>query len=54
MAYIPLDENNRMFRIGFGKNKGRWFVRIDLWFLELGFDEAKCRATRATDCFRLF
>lgn len=28
---INLDENNRMVRFGFGKNEGRWFVRIDLW-----------------------
>ena len=37
MAYIPLDENNRMFRIGFGKNKGHWFARIDLWFFGIRF-----------------
>ncbi len=29
---ISLDKNSRMFRIGFGKNEGRWFFRIDLWF----------------------
>jgi len=29
---LPLDENNRMLRIGFGKNNGNWFFRIDLWF----------------------
>ena len=29
---IPLDINNRMFRIGFGKHDGIWFARIDLWF----------------------
>ncbi len=29
---IPLDINNRMLRFGFGKNKGSWFIRIDLWF----------------------
>ena len=28
---ISLDENSRMLRIGFGKNEGRWFFRIDLW-----------------------
>lgn len=28
---IPLDANNRMLRIGFGKNAGDWFVRVDLW-----------------------
>ena len=30
---IHLDRNNRMLRIGFGKNNGRWFFRIDLWFI---------------------
>lgn len=30
---IPLDKDNRMLRIGFGKNKGNWFGRIDLWFV---------------------
>lgn len=29
---IILDKHNRMLRIGFGKNKGTWFFRIDLWF----------------------
>ena len=28
---IPLDRANRMLRIGFGKNDGNWFARIDLW-----------------------
>jgi len=28
---IPLDKNNRMLRIGFGKHDGSWFFRIDLW-----------------------
>lgn len=32
MTKIPLDAKNRMLRIGFGKNEGRWFFRIDLWF----------------------
>jgi hypothetical protein len=31
-AKIPLDENNRMLRFGFGKHDGNWFVRADLWF----------------------
>jgi hypothetical protein len=30
---ILLDKNNRMLRIGFGKNKGIWFFRIDLWYV---------------------
>lgn len=28
---ILLDEDNRMLRIGFGKNNKEWFFRIDLW-----------------------
>ena len=28
---ILLDKDNRMLRIGFGKNSGNWFFRIDLW-----------------------
>jgi hypothetical protein len=31
LTKIPLDQDNRMLRIGFGKNEGRWFARIDLW-----------------------
>lgn len=34
---IPLDKNNRMLRVGFGKHEGRWFFRIDLWFLGIRF-----------------
>jgi hypothetical protein len=30
---IQLDKNNRMLRIGFGKHEGKWFFRIDLWFI---------------------
>lgn len=30
---ITMDKNNRMLRIGFGKNKGNWFARIDLWYI---------------------
>ena len=32
---IKLDKNNRMLRIGFGKHEGKWFFRIDLWFIGL-------------------
>lgn len=28
---ISLDKSNRMLRIGFGKNNGIWFFRIDFW-----------------------
>lgn len=30
---IPLDKDNRMLRIGFGKNNASWFFRIDLWII---------------------
>lgn len=33
LARIDLDKFNRMLRFGFGKNKGKWFVRIDLWWV---------------------
>ena len=35
LTRIPLDINNRMLRIGFGKHDGRWFARVDLWFFGL-------------------
>lgn len=30
---IVLDKDNRMLRIGFGKNNSLWFFRIDLWIV---------------------
>lgn len=30
-----LSTDNRMLRAGIGKHQGRWFVRIDLWFVWL-------------------
>lgn len=30
---IKLSKYDRMLRIGFGKNKGKWFFRIDFWFI---------------------
>jgi len=30
---IRLNKDNRMLRIGFGKHKGKWFARVDLWFI---------------------
>ena len=33
LTKIDLDEQNRMLRIGFGKNDGNWFARIDFWFV---------------------
>lgn len=32
MDKIKLNEYNRMLRVGFGKNEGRWFIRLDLWW----------------------
>ncbi len=32
LTRLPLGNDNRMLRIGFGKNMGHWFFRIDLWF----------------------
>jgi hypothetical protein len=33
VARIPLNKENRMLRIGLGKNEGRWFFRIDCWYV---------------------
>ena len=33
LTKINLDQHNRMLRIGFGQNEGRWFARIDLWYI---------------------
>ncbi len=33
ISKIKLDKNNRMLRVGFGKNESRWFARVDLWFV---------------------
>lgn len=30
---LVLNKDNRMLRIGFGKNEGNWFFRIDLWYI---------------------
>lgn len=30
---VPLDEKNRMVRIGLGLHEGRWFFRVDLWWI---------------------
>ena len=30
---IPLDVDNRMLGRRIGKNKGNWFIRIDLWYV---------------------
>ena len=31
LTKVELDKQNRMLRIGFGKNSGLWFARVDLW-----------------------
>lgn len=33
MHVIHLNKDNRMLRLGFGKHDGKWFARIDLWFV---------------------
>jgi len=33
LSKIPLEKNNRMLRAGFGKHDGKWFARVDLWFI---------------------
>lgn len=33
LTRIPLDKQNRMLRVGFGKHNGTWFFRADLWFV---------------------
>lgn len=30
---IPLDKQNRMIRLGGGFHDGKWFVRVDFWFV---------------------
>ena len=33
LTKINLGKDNRMLRVGFGKNNGSWFFRLDLWFV---------------------
>ena len=42
---VQMDEQNRMLRIGGGLNKGRPFLRIDLWKVgyRLTWGEDKCK-----------
>ena len=28
---LSLDKDNRMLRLGIGKNNSKWFARVDLW-----------------------
>lgn len=39
LTKIPLDADNRMLRVGFGKHDGRWFARIDLWAIGFRLQE---------------
>lgn len=32
MVVAKLSDENRMVRVGFGRNMYRWFARIDLWW----------------------
>lgn len=34
---IKMSPENRKVRIGFGKYEGRWFARIDLWWVGYRF-----------------
>jgi hypothetical protein len=34
---IPLNKDNRMLRIGFGKHDGNWFFRVDFWCVGFRF-----------------
>lgn len=33
LTKIPMDKNNRMIRLGGGLHDGKWFIRVDLWFV---------------------
>jgi hypothetical protein len=33
LTKIKLDHQNRMLRMGVGKNEGNWFARVDLWYI---------------------
>jgi len=33
LTRISLDKDNRMLRLGIGKNDGNWFARVDLWYI---------------------
>ena len=35
LTKLSLDAGNRMLRIGAGKNNGKWFARVDLWWIGL-------------------
>lgn len=31
LTTLYLDSGGEMIRLGFGRNLGRWFIRLDLW-----------------------
>lgn len=33
LTKISLEPQDRMLRLGFGKNGGRWFARVDFWWV---------------------
>ena len=35
LTTIQLAPDSRMLRVGFGRHGGRWFARVDLWFVGL-------------------
>lgn len=35
LTFIPFKSENRILRVGGGKNKGNLFFRCDLWFFGL-------------------
>lgn len=37
---LVMEKGDRMIRVGFGQNKGIWFIRIDLWWV--GFRISYC------------
>lgn len=42
---ITLNQQNRMLRIGFGKNDNQWFFRVDLWWFGVRFVKPTKRKT---------
>lgn len=43
---LPLDKKNRMLRIGVGLHEGKWFARVDLWFVGFRLTCAKTTYTK--------
>jgi hypothetical protein len=51
LTVVDMDEDNRMLRVGFGKNKGKWFSRLDLWWK--GFRLSKKEPKKVTKSLRI-